>query len=169
MRDDSEEIDRLYREHSRTAFGLAYVLTSDPALAEDLVHDAFVAVVARRGRLRDEAAFGAYLRRAVVNAATSHFRHQKVVRAFVERGPDPAAAAPDDPAGIVGSSHTLGAALLRLPERQRLAIVCRFYLDMSERETAEMLRCRPGTAKALVSRGLAALRDQTGLLASLQE
>ena len=166
---DTNDVDALYRQHSRSAYGLAYVLTSNPALAEDLVHDAFIAVVGKRRQLRDPDAFAGYLRRAVINAANSHFRRQKVALSFVQRGPDPSLGDVADPASLVGTEHTLAAALRRLPERQRLAIVCRFYLDMSEQQTAEALACRPGTAKALVSRGLAAMREQTGLLASLQE
>ncbi len=166
---DGGEIDALYREHSRAAYGLAYVLTNNAALAEDLVHDAFLAVVAKRGQLRDPNAFSAYLRRAVVNAANSHFRRTTVARSFLARGPDASTPDPADPAGLVDAEHTLAGALRRLPERQRVAIVCRFYLDMSEQQTADALACRPGTAKTLVSRGLAALRAQTGLLASLQE
>jgi RNA polymerase sigma factor (sigma-70 family) len=49
-------------------------------------------------------------------------------------------------------------ALLSLPERQRAAIVLRFYEDLTEQETADTLRCRPGTVRSLVSRGMAALR-----------
>ena len=49
--------------------------------------------------------------------------------------------------------------MLRLPVRQRAAIVLRFYEDLSEREAADVLRCRPGTVASLVSRGMAALRE----------
>jgi RNA polymerase sigma factor (sigma-70 family) len=48
----------------------------------------------------------------------------------------------------------------RLSERQRAAIVLRFYEDLSERQVAEVLRCRPGTVKSLVSRGLEILRGE---------
>jgi DNA-directed RNA polymerase specialized sigma24 family protein len=40
--------------------------------------------------------------------------------------------------------------------------VLRFYEDLSEADTAELLRCRPGTVKSLVSRGLAAMRQEIG-------
>jgi RNA polymerase sigma factor (sigma-70 family) len=53
-------------------------------------------------------------------------------------------------------------ALLRLPARQRAAIVLRYYEDLPERQIAELLRCRPGTVKSLLSRGIAALREQVG-------
>jgi RNA polymerase sigma factor (sigma-70 family) len=48
----------------------------------------------------------------------------------------------------------------RLSARQRAAIVLRFYEDLSEAQIAELLRCRPGTVKSLVSRGLEAMRSE---------
>jgi RNA polymerase sigma factor (sigma-70 family) len=51
-------------------------------------------------------------------------------------------------------------ALLRLPERQRAAIVLRFYEDLSDVQTAEVLRCAPGTVRSLVSRGMKTLRTE---------
>jgi RNA polymerase sigma factor (sigma-70 family) len=47
-----------------------------------------------------------------------------------------------------------------LPDRQRAALVLRFYEDLSEQRIAEVLGCRPGTVKSLVSRGLQALRGE---------
>ncbi len=51
-------------------------------------------------------------------------------------------------------------ALQLLPQRQRAAIVLRFYEDLSEAATAEVLHCPVGTVKSLVSRGLARLRSE---------
>ena len=51
-------------------------------------------------------------------------------------------------------------AMAGLTDRQRAAIVLRFYEDLSEADVAEILRCRPGTAKSLVSRGLEAMRQE---------
>jgi RNA polymerase sigma factor (sigma-70 family) len=48
----------------------------------------------------------------------------------------------------------------RLPQRQRAAIVLRYYEDLSEAQTAAALGCRQGTIKSLVSRGLSTLREQ---------
>jgi len=52
--------------------------------------------------------------------------------------------------------------LLALSERQRAAVVLRFYLDLSERQTADALRCRPGTVRSLVARGMQQLRTTIG-------
>ncbi len=52
-------------------------------------------------------------------------------------------------------------ALRRLPDRQRAAIVLRFYEDLPEAEIARVLGCRPGTVKSLIHRGLARVRKET--------
>jgi len=52
------------------------------------------------------------------------------------------------------------AVLLRLPQRQRAAIVLRFYEDLSDVQTAEILQCSAGTVRSLVSRAMKTLREQ---------
>ena len=66
----------LYERHADDAVGLAYLLTGDRALAEDLMQEAFVRIAARFRHIRDPAAFGTYLRRTVINLANSHFRRR---------------------------------------------------------------------------------------------
>ena len=51
-------------------------------------------------------------------------------------------------------------ALLKLPQRQRAAIVLRHFEDLSEAQMAEVLECRPGTVKSLLSRGMEGLKTQ---------
>jgi RNA polymerase sigma-70 factor (sigma-E family) len=143
----------LYRAHLPGATRLAYLLTGDRAAAEDLAQEAFLRVAARLGALRDDAAFGAYLHRAVVNGARNRARRKALERRHL-RPPDIAAYDLPD----VGTRDALWAALLRLPHRQRAALVLRYYLDLSEADIAERLRCRPGTVKSTLARGLAALR-----------
>ena len=146
----------LYVRHAAEAIRLAYMLTGDRMLAEDLVQDAFVKLAGRLVHLRDPDAFDAYLRRTVVNLANSYFRRKRVERAYLRRS----AAEPR----MVGAAHDvdrrdeLWQDLQRLPSRQRTAIVLRIYEDLPERRVAEILGCRPGTVRSLVSRGLAELR-----------
>lgn len=155
-----QNIDARYEEEMPGAVRLAYLLTGQQALAEDLAQDAFLRVASRIRRLRDPAAFRRYLRRAVVNASNSHFRHERIVRQHLEsEGAEPRRDV--DPADV-GTHDALTEALDHLPPRQRTAIVCRYYLDLSERETARVLGVRTGTVKSSVSRGLAALREHLG-------
>ena len=146
----------LYERTAPGAVRLAYLLTGDRSLAEDITQDAFVRVSGRLAHLREGGAFDAYLRRAVVNLAKNHFRRRAVERSFLERTP-PAPASPGHEQPLVEREATM-AALARLPQRQRAAIVLRFYEDLSEDSIAQILRCRNGTVRSLVTRGVQALR-----------
>jgi RNA polymerase sigma-70 factor (sigma-E family) len=144
----------LYAAHAPDAVRLAYLLTGQRHLAEDLVQEAFVRLFGRFRDLRNPDAFGAYLRTTVVNLARSHFRRRRVERAYVERvGREPRPVAVDTERG-----DELWGALQRLRPRQRAAIVLRYYEDLTEAQTAEVLRCAVGTVKSLVSRGIDQLR-----------
>jgi RNA polymerase sigma factor (sigma-70 family) len=82
---DHDQLANLYVTHAPDGIRLAFLLTGDWAVAEDLVQEAFVRLVGRLRHLRDPAAFSAYLRRTIVNLATSHFRHRRVERDYLER------------------------------------------------------------------------------------
>jgi RNA polymerase sigma-70 factor (sigma-E family) len=151
-------LGELYERHASDAVRLAYLLTGDRALAEDLAQEAFVRMYGRFRDLRSPDAFPWYLRRTVVNLANSHFRHAKVARTYVERqGRTPDT---NEWNQEIGARQEMWESLSRLPERQRAAIVLRFYEDLTEAQTAEVLGCRLGTVKSLVSRGLDALRKE---------
>ena len=158
--EDALERDRLadlYVAYAPEGIRLAFLLTGDRALAEDLVQDAFARLVGRLQHLRDPGAFGAYLRRTIVNLATSHFRRRRVERAFLEREADSPAREGNPNEDL---DETMHAVLLRLPQRQRAAIVLRFYEDLSDVQTGEILRCRPVTVRSLVSRAMKTLRSE---------
>ena len=155
---DHGRIGELYLGHADAAVRLAYLLTGDRDVAEDLVQDAFVRLAGRLVHLRDPNAFDAYLRKTVVNLSNSYFRRRRVERNYQLR-----LRASGEPAATgrsVEDRESLARALRQLPQRQRAAIVLRFYEDLSEAQTAEIIGCRPGTVKSLVSRGLDALREQ---------
>jgi RNA polymerase sigma-70 factor (sigma-E family) len=156
---ESTKLDELYARHAGGAVRLAYLLLQDRAVAEDIVQDAFVRLAGRLVHLRDPGAFDAYLRRTVVNLSRSYVRRKMLERAFLRR--EMATAQRDTvrwPTSSVEDRELLWRALGRLPERQRVAIVLRFYEDLPEAQVADILRCRPGTVKSRVSRGLEALR-----------
>ena len=154
---DRSRVAELYAVHADDAVRLAYLLTGDRELAEDLVQDAFVKVVGRLVHLRDPGAFGPYLRKTVVNMSRSYFRRRKLERAHLETVKPPIHH--DDTSSAL-EREAMWAALGRLTQRQRAAIVLRFYEDLPEAQVAEILQCRPGTVKSLVSRGLDALRNE---------
>jgi RNA polymerase sigma-70 factor (sigma-E family) len=159
-RDTENDRDRLTEMYVRFAPGgirLAYLMTGDRTTAEDLVQEAFIRFVGRLQSLRDPSAFDAYLRRTVINLSKNYHRRRALERSELERQASqrPTARSERD----VTEYEAMRLALLRLPARQRAAIVLRYYEDLPEAQIADVLRCRPATVRSLVSRGLEALRQ----------
>lgn len=158
---ERSRLEELYVRHAPDGIRLAYLLTGDRDLAEDLVQEAFARMVGRLRHLRHAEGFGPYLRVTIVNLSRSHFRRRKLERAHLERIAR-TSEHPSNPHDDQG--EVLHEALLRLPQRQRAAIVLRFFEDLSEGQTADILRCRTGTVRSLVSRGMRSLRvDMQGV------
>lgn len=149
----AENLGDLYERHAAEAVRVAYLLTGDRALAEDLVQDAFVRLVGRFIHLRHAEAFPAYLRQTVVNLGRMHFRRRKTERALLDA--DPFVATDGLDLAYVASVRS---ALLSLPYRSRAAIVLRYYCDLPDSETAIALGCAEGTVRSLISRGIEKLR-----------
>lgn len=148
----------LYERHAQDALGLAYLLTGDRGIAEDLMQEAFVKVARRFVHLRDHDAFGSYLRRSVVNLANSYFRRRAVERRHLAAQVQQQDGSPADP----GDRVAIREAIARLPMRQRTALVLRYYEDLPEREIAELMGCRIGAVKQLVFRAMQTLRGEFG-------
>jgi RNA polymerase sigma-70 factor (sigma-E family) len=137
---------------------LAYGLTGDLGHAEDVAQAAFARAYASWGRVRRAGDPDAYLRRIVVNENRGRFRKRRVAEDLP--GVLPEHGAPD---AAPGSHAELLAALRRLGPRQRAVIVLRYWMDMSEAETAAALGCSAGTVKSQASRALATLRKDSAL------
>lgn len=147
----------LYSVHHRALVRLAVLLVRDVPTAENVVHDAFVATLAGWDRLRNAEDALAYLRQAVVNRSRSVLRHRMAVeKAQKETPPDMPSAEHAVLAQLERSAVI--AALRGLPERQREAIVLRYYADLSEAEIAATMRISRGAVKSHTARGMAALR-----------
>ncbi|HEY3208936.1 MAG TPA: SigE family RNA polymerase sigma factor [Actinomycetota bacterium] len=156
MEGDRGRLGELYVRHAPSSLRLAYLLTGDRELAEDLVQEAFARLVGRLAHLRDVEAFPVYLRQIVVNLSRMHFRRRSVERAYLrreERNSSNEGVQPD-----FDLREDLWKAIRNLPERQRTAIVLHFYEDLTEGQASEILGCRPGTYRSLISRGMQTLR-----------
>ena len=147
----------LYSEHYRALVRLAALLVRDKPTAEEVVQDSFVAMHGGWQRLRDTEKALAYLRQAVVNRSRSVLRHRTVVDKNLQKAP------PDMPSAEHGALVLLErsavvAALRGLPDRQREAIVLRYYADLSEAEIATAMGISRGAVKSHTARGMTALR-----------
>jgi RNA polymerase sigma-70 factor (sigma-E family) len=154
-------LGEVYARHADSAKRIAYLLTGDKDLAEDLTQDAFVKLAGRLGGIRNPEAFGAYLRKTVVNLARSHGRRKRVERNYLERE---AGARRIETVELrdVAEADILWNEVQRLSYRQRCAVVLRYYEDLSERQAAEALDCSLGALKALTNRAMEQLRSRLG-------
>lgn len=160
--DGREQFEDFVRVRGQALQRTAYLLTGDWGLAEDLVQTALVRSWPAWGRIRHADPEG-YVRKVLVNTHASWWRRKW-------RGEVPTLDLPDsavaDGDGSVHERPALRTALLRLPPRQRAVVVLRFWEDLSEAATAELLDISTGTVKSTTSKALARLRAD-GALADL--
>ena len=147
----------------------AYVVAGDAADAEEAAQEAFVKAYRALDRFRSDAPFRPWLLAIVANEARNRRRaagrQAALALRAAERDRPSGDAAPSPEEAVLGSDERerLLAAVNRMGESDRTVIAYRFFLDLSERETAEALGVPPGTVKSRLSRALARLR---GMLAA---
>ncbi len=140
-----------YESHREGAIRLAWLLTHDPAAAEDVVHDAFTALFHRFESVDNHAA---YLRRSVVNAVYERTRRSgRETRRM-------ALVATTEPVEVDGPTGGLIDAIARLPLQQRTVIVLRYWSDLDHAAIADAMDTRVGTVRSLLSRATAQLRTE---------
>ena len=144
---------------SPALFRTAYVVTGDYHLAQDVLQEALVKVYVAWPRLRDTTKAEAYVRRTIVTTAISWRRRRSFHEPPVERVPD---APSSDETDQLATHDVLWENVCRLPPRQRVALVLRYYEDLSEAETADLMRCSLGTVKSQVSVAVSKLRERVG-------
>lgn len=151
----TSKMEELYAAHAQRAGRLAYFLVGDRELAQDLVQEAFLKVFARWGTLREPQSFAAYLNRTIVNLAHKTHRRRGVERRYLENQPTFEAIAPERD---YETADELWQQLQLLPQRQRTAIVLRYYEDLSDHQAAEAMGCSETAVASLVQRALGTLR-----------
>jgi RNA polymerase sigma-70 factor (sigma-E family) len=151
-------VTEIYHGEYKSLVRLAVLLVHDVPTAEEVVQDAFEAMHTAWRRLREKEKALSYLRQAVVNRSRSVLRHRTVVD---RNAPKPA---PDEPSAEHGALALIErsaviAALRTLPDRQREAVVLRYYADLSEADIAATMGISRGAVKSHTARAMAALKS----------
>ena len=156
-----ELVEILFRRHYAELLRLAVVMLGSREAAEDAVQDAFVSLQRNWRSLRDPDASEAYLRSAVLNRCRSSVR-----RLVTQRAPRPLMLvreqqeSPEDTTVGREDVGSLVAAMRTLARRQREVLACRYVLEMSVAETAQLLEMSTGSVKAHTHRGLQVLQQR---------
>ncbi len=156
------------REHQGIAFRTAYLLTGSAADAEESAQDGFVKAYRALGRFRRGAPFRPWVLEIVANEARNRRRSagRRTALALRAAGQELSGDAAPSPEGVLLAAEEregLLAAVNRLRDDDRLVLGCRYFLDLSEEETAAALGIRRGTVKSRLSRALERLRAELGV------
>jgi RNA polymerase sigma factor (sigma-70 family) len=160
-RADEDALAELYDRFGRVAYGLALRILRDPALAEDAVQDAFLAVWRSAGRFVAERAKASTWiltlvhRRAVDLVRREHPRRTEPL----EAAPHPAADETEEQAWLRLQRIRVQEALRGLPDKQREALELAYYGGFTQAELADRLGEPLGTIKSRMFSGLARLRE----------
>ncbi|MGP3966604.1 SigE family RNA polymerase sigma factor [Streptomyces sp. 6N223] len=151
------------RERGPLLLRTARSLTANPCDAEDLLQTALTKTYLAWERIEDHRALDGYVRRALLNTRTSQWRKRRVDEYAVDELPEPEPRPEPDAAEQQAVRDAMWRAVRKLPVRQRAMVVLRYYEDLSEASTAEVLGVSVGTVKSAVSRALAKLREDAEL------
>ena len=160
--DAEHAITALYEAHAIGLIRLAVVMLGNRQGAEDVVQEAFCGLYRRWAQLAepDRALF--YVRASVLNGCRSELRARlRNARRIASALPGSVASA-EDLALIADEHREVLAAMRRLPERQREALVLRYFADLGAPEIALSMGITEGTVKSTTSRALAALARLLG-------
>ena len=158
---------QIVERYQEPVFRAAYLVTRSAADAQEAAQDAFVKAYAALGRFRSGSPLRPWLLRIAVNESRNRRRaagrrEALALRAAAERQAEGADPSPEAVLLAAERRRALLDALDRLRDEDRLVIACRYLLDLSERETAEVLGWRRGTVKSRLSRALERLRGELG-------
>jgi RNA polymerase sigma-70 factor (sigma-E family) len=154
-----DEVERLLAERGEHLMRAAIALTGSRPEGEDLLQAALERLLRHWNRIEGDPE--GYLRRTLYNMAADGWRRRGAwlrKLPLVHAGSHPPGA---DAVEVVDLRDALGRALAQLPSRQRAVLVLRYWEELSQAETAELLGCAEGTVKSAAARGLQRLRELT--------
>jgi len=156
---DSAALAALFDRHKARLFAFLYHLVGDRDTAEDLVSETFLRVYRARARYHAGNGFTPWLFAIARNLALGELRHRSVVSRAFQRLTREAAGEEIWEPGREDAREHVRAALARLPEEQRSALVLKEYHQLEYREIGHVLGCSEAAARARTYRGRVALRE----------
>lgn len=165
--EDEEVFSAFVRSQAVELQRMAWLLTGDWSISQDLVQSSLTKMWQRWPSIRRQDAPEAYLRRVMMTTFMGWRRRRwtgEVALGWLPEQPENG-----DLSASIAQHEAVVAALRRLPKQQRAVVVLRYFADLSEQATADTLRCSIGTVKSQASRALNTLRSNDALRAAITE
>jgi RNA polymerase sigma factor (sigma-70 family) len=155
--------EALVSRYQDLALRVAYVITGDASVADDVAQESFIKAFRALHRFRRDAPFRPWLLKIVANEARNMHkgtarREKLVLQAAKASRTSIDLATPEQAALAAEQREKLLLALNELPDADRLVISSRYLFSLSEAETATLLGCPKGTVKSRLARALGKLR-----------
>ena len=158
-----EMLERWVAAYQPVVFRAAWLILRDTQAAEDVAQDTFLRAYNAALRMDPGEGVRSWLYRIAVNTSLNELRRRKRETAAVGRMDHGVVL---DPSDASDTSRVVGEAIERLPDRLRVAVICKYFLDLSEAETAKVLKVRPGTVKSRLHEARRLLAGDKSLVAA---
>ena len=152
-----DRLEKLITHHRGSWLRLAILVAGSRSDGEDLLHDSLIALANAWPRLQTRGV-NAYMRRTILNRAIDRSR----MRHDTPMSPVPEEIVAADPVLRYEADQAFFDRLTSLPTVQRVALVCRYYLDLSEADTAKLIGCARPTVRSHIHRAVTTLRAAGG-------
>lgn len=138
-------LERWVTAYQPVVFRAAYLILKDKQAAEDVAQDTFIRAYNAALRMDPGEGVRSWLYRIAVNTSLNELRRRKRETAAVSRMEKSTSF---DPSDHSDTQSVVADAIDKLPDRLRVAVILRYFLDLSEVEMARVLQVRPGTVKS---------------------
>ena len=156
-------LERWVTAYQPVVFRAAYLILKDTQAAEDVAQDTFIRAYNAALRMDPGEGVRSWLYRIAVNTSLNELRRRKRETAAVSRMDKDGGF---DPSDRSDTQTVVGEAIDKLPDRLRIAVILRYFLDLSEVEMARVLNVRPGTIKSRLHDARKMLAGDESLVAS---
>jgi RNA polymerase sigma-70 factor (ECF subfamily) len=154
---DREAFRALYDTSKDRVYSIAlYFFHGDHAVASDVTQQVYLKLMTSIGQFRGDAAFSTWLYRLVVNACLDMARRRTSEALVLAGAPQETLAetsSPEESYARAQLAHSVRAAISTLPEKFRIAVLLRYFDELSYEQMAEALDCSMGTVASRLSRG----------------
>jgi RNA polymerase sigma-70 factor (ECF subfamily) len=155
---DEKAFEELVARYSARIFNLAFGLTGDRSVAEEITQDVFFTVWQKARQLRNKEAFRTWIYRITLNLSKEHFRRQYRRKGLIDRMKPQMDRQDNTIVEETGVKERLNAAIANLSAYQRQAFLLKYQEELKISEIARIMKCREGTVKTHIFRAVHSLR-----------